>query len=238
MTYRAPPLIGDMSGIHLLIDPDKWERESLTTLLREIQHKGDFRTLIVGGTYIHSGRFEEVMELCESIKAAIGNFLTAGPIDAMLSPKAHFVVLPVALGAVSPRFITDHIIAAAPTIARYGLAAWRVAYLQLDGGAATSARFFTQCQPIPRDDVGIIKTLSLAARYLGLDAVYLEAGSGAIKPVLPREVEAAVDAAGLPVIVGGGIRDRKQCDELVRAGAHSIIVGSVVEEKGSVEWLL
>lgn len=222
--------------VHLLVDPDKWTAENLSPTLARLPKC--VSTLIVGGTYIHSGRFTEIMDVCVQAGRPVGNYLTAGPIDSLLDRRASFALLPVVLGASSPKYITEHILGAAPMLERYGIPTFAMAYLQLDGGVRTSAQFFTQTQPLPRNDTRPITAMSLVAKYLGLQGIYLEAGSGATTRVTADEVAAARKGGGtLPIIVGGGVRSAEDCQQLQHAGADAIVVGTVFEEGRTLSWL-
>jgi phosphoglycerol geranylgeranyltransferase len=70
---------------------------------------------------------------------------------------------------------------------------------------------------------------ALAARYMGMKTVYLEAGSGALQPVPEEMVSAVADYCGLPVIVGGGIRTPGEAAARVAAGASFIVIGTRLE---------
>jgi putative glycerol-1-phosphate prenyltransferase len=64
---------------------------------------------------------------------------------------------------------------------------------------------------------------------LGLKALYLEAGSGAINPVPTRIIEAVRHNTNIPIIVGGGIRTPEQVNAAKQAGASMVVVGNVIE---------
>jgi phosphoglycerol geranylgeranyltransferase len=73
--------------------------------------------------------------------------------------------------------------------------------------------------------------------------IYLEAGSGADKPVPVEMVQAVKKAVGQnKVIVGGGIRDGNTAKERVKAGADIIVTGTIVEQvddiRGKIEELV
>jgi phosphoglycerol geranylgeranyltransferase len=234
-TEMQDPLFGAKNHIHLLLDPDKWSAAEVKRLVKQIPDS--IGSIIVGGSYTHGGGFHEVMESCRSSNLPLGNFLSAGPIDSILSPLASFVLVPVVLGSTSSRFLVDHLITAAPAIRRLNLHVYAVAYLMLDGGRPTSAQFFTQTLPLPRHTPEIIGTLCSAARQLGLAGVYLEAGSGATAPVTPEEVTVAREASRLPVLAGGGISSLETCQTLLGAGANGVIIGTAVEKRRSLKWL-
>ena len=69
----------------------------------------------------------------------------------------------------------------------------------------------------------------LAGQYLGMNLIYLEAGSGANEPVAIGIVEAVSDALDVPLIVGGGIRSPETASETVKAGASIIVTGTIIE---------
>lgn len=221
--------------VHLLIDPDKWQPDELDFLLRSVPEL--VGSVIVGGTYLHSDRFEAVMECCSRTSLPIGNIVSAGLSDSMISPLASYLMVPIVFGTTSTRPVLDHIVRAVPTIRRHGLPCIPYAYFMLAGGVGTSAEYFTQTIPIPRGKLEILATLSLAAKYLGLQGIYLEAGSGAQKSVTKEEVEVVVSSSGLPVLVGGGISSISACHALFDAGAAGVIIGTAIEHGKSLSWL-
>ena len=83
----------------------------------------------------------------------------------------------------------------------------------------------------------IIETLSIAAGYLGLSGIYLEAGSGARLPVTAEEIAAAAGASNLPVLVGGGVDSAAQINALLHAGARGIVIGTALERTRTAEWI-
>jgi len=228
-------IIWDPGRVHLLIDPDKWNPTDLTALFSSIPRV--VGSIIVAGTFVHTNHFEEVMRCCLKTALPVGNMVTAGPPANSISPHANFLLIPLVFGTGSTRFVFDHVIQAVPMIEQYNLSVVSYAYVMLAGGSVTSAEYFTQTIALPRNKFEILKTLTLTARYLGLEGIYLEAGSGALNPVTPEEVKTVVDAGGLPVIVGGGLKTRKGCQELFGAGATGLIVGTAIEEGNSLSWL-
>ena len=79
---------------------------------------------------------------------------------------------------------------------------------------------------------------------MGMHYIYLEAGSGADKPVPVEMVQAVKKAVGEQnkVLVGGGIRDGNTAKERVKAGADMIVTGTIVEQvddiRGKIEELV
>jgi phosphoglycerol geranylgeranyltransferase len=70
----------------------------------------------------------------------------------------------------------------------------------------------------------------IAAEYLGMRFVYLEAGSGSEKPVPPEMIRYVKKATGVKLIVGGGIRTPEQALDAAKAGADAIVTGTLIEQ--------
>jgi len=86
-----------------------------------------------------------------------------------------------------------------------------------------------QAKPIARDDNRTAMAYALACEYLGMNFVYLEAGSGADKPVPPEMIKAVKEILSVPLIVGGGIRTPEAAKAARLAGANAIVTGTFVE---------
>ena len=85
---------------------------------------------------------------------------------------------------------------------------------------------------VPRDRPDVAQGFALAAEFLGMRLLYLEAGSGAPSPVPAEMVHAVREILSIPLIVGGGIRSGRDARTLLDAGAQILVTGSVVEEQG------
>jgi phosphoglycerol geranylgeranyltransferase len=67
--------------------------------------------------------------------------------------------------------------------------------------------------------------------------VYLEAGSGAKSSVTPEMVQTVRRTFNGFLIVGGGIKDVKTAQNLVKAGADALVIGTFLEKGGSIKKL-
>jgi phosphoglycerol geranylgeranyltransferase len=59
--------------------------------------------------------------------------------------------------------------------------------------------------------------------------IYLEAGSGARRPVPPEMIRLVKSYIDVPLIAGGGIKSRSQALAAASAGADIIVTGNVIE---------
>jgi phosphoglycerol geranylgeranyltransferase len=87
---------------------------------------------------------------------------------------------------------------------------------------------------IKRDNPQEAAAYALAAQYLGMKLVYLEAGSGAPEPVPPDMIRIVKESIDIPLIVGGGIREPEKAKNIARAGADIIVTGTLVEKVENV----
>lgn len=100
----------------------------------------------------------------------------------------------------------------------------------IDGGRTTAVNYMSNTMPIPYDKDQIAVATALAGAFLGMQMIYLEAGSGAYKSVSPSMIKAVKDQLTIPLIVGGGIKTPEDAYEKVSAGADIIVVGNAIEK--------
>jgi phosphoglycerol geranylgeranyltransferase len=152
-----------------------------------------------------------------------------------LSQYADAVFFMSLLNSMNPHYLSGAQALGAPLVKRYGLEPIPIAYL-IVGEHTGAAGFIGNANPIPYEKPELAAIYALAAEYLGMRFVYLEAGSGAKKAVPPQMVTAIKKTCRIHIVVGGGIRTPAQARALVRAGAQLIVTGTVAE-KASVRKL-
>ena len=72
---------------------------------------------------------------------------------------------------------------------------------------------------------------TLAAKYMGMRFLYLEAGSGVSRHVSPQMIAAVRKHYDGVLIVGGGITDSETASNIARAGADIIVIGTLIEKQ-------
>ncbi len=101
----------------------------------------------------------------------------------------------------------------------------------IDGGRVTSVEAVSQTRPLPADKPELAAAHATAARLIGMQAIYLDAGSGAPRPVAAAVIAACRAAVpALTLFVGGGIRTAEQARSARAAGADFVVVGTALEE--------
>jgi putative glycerol-1-phosphate prenyltransferase len=83
---------------------------------------------------------------------------------------------------------------------------------------------------IPHSKVDIATATAIAGELLGNKLIYLEAGSGAAKPVSSEMIAEVKRNISIPLIVGGGIRSLAQMNNAFASGADVVVIGTILEE--------
>ena len=73
---------------------------------------------------------------------------------------------------------------------------------------------------------------SLAAQYLGMRFLYLEAGSGVTSHVPVDMISQVKKVYNGKLIVGGGIKNVQDAVKISNAGADIIVIGTLLEKPG------
>jgi len=213
-------------SIALLLDPDKAEGDSLQYILKAANESNtDF--IFAGGSLTFNSidnLIGEVRKLC-SIPVILfpGNLL-------QLTLKADMILLlSLISGRNSELLIGNHVIAA-PFLKNVREKLVSVGYILISCGNKTSVEYISQTAAIPSDKPEIAVATALAGEMLGLQMIYLEAGSGATNPVPVNLIKAVVENITIPLAVGGGIKNKQEVEEIFNAGADLIVLGNACEK--------
>lgn len=215
----------------VLIDPDNYNEHSLKYIV-ELAESNKVAYWLVGGSLLYGSNFENTIKFLKTnsvIPVVIfpGNsFQVSGNADGILF-----------LSLVSGRnatYLIEQQVIAAPAVKQANIEVIPTAYILVEGGKTSTTSYITQTIPIPADKPEIAATTALAASFLGMKAVYLEAGSGASNPVNAVMIEAVKKAVQLPVIAGGGIVNAATALAAFNAGADMVVVGNILERQPEV----
>jgi phosphoglycerol geranylgeranyltransferase len=216
----------------VLLDPDDFTIEKAVATARTSQESG-VSALLVGGSLIQTDNFDDFVK---SLREAVTIPVIIFPGDATQLSKHASALLYLSLisGRNPVNLIGEHV-KAAPVIRQYGLEPISTGYMLVESGAVTSVEFMSGTRPLPRSKPNIAAAHALAAQYLGMHLIYLEAGSGASLTVPPEMISAVRACVDIPIIVGGGIRDKETALEKLKAGADIIVTGNLLQKENGVE---
>ncbi len=231
LNYLRKVLDKSNAGYLVLIDPDKCEIGKCTKLAREIERSGA-DAILLGGSLLTT----DLNPIAAALKTETALPLILFPGDSMhLTSHADAILFMSLISGRNPNYLIGEQVKAAPWIQRYALEPIPTAYILIEGGNRTAVEFMSGTAPIPREKPDIAGPHALAAQYLGMQLVYLEAGSGAQFPVPNEMISTVKSQIDIPLIVGGGIRDPETAADKVNAGADFIVTGNILEKNGSFD---
>ena len=216
--------------IHLsLIDPEETQPVDAASIAVSLEQYGTTAIMVGGSTVASSSLVDNVVQ---SIKKSVKIPVILFPNNVTgVSKYADAIWFMSLLNSNNPLFISGLQALAAPIIKRNNMETIPLAYIII--GEGSTAAYIGQAHVIPYDAVEIASNYALAAEYLGMHFVYLEAGSRARQPIPPKTVSTVKKNVSIPVIVGGGIREVSSAAAIVKAGADAIVTGTVVEDDKS-----
>jgi phosphoglycerol geranylgeranyltransferase len=224
--------VAERGAGHLtLIDPDSQSPKQAAAMARAAQ-QGGTDAIMVGGSVGAAGILlhETVREIRELTDLPVILFPSS---VAGLCENADAVFFMSLLNSRSPAYIIENQALGAPLILRYGLEPIPMAYIIIEPGGTVG--FVGDARLIPRNKPELAAAYALAAKFMGMRMVYLEAGSGADSPVPANMVALVKKLLGdVLLIVGGGVRSGAAAAELVAAGADLIVTGTGVEKSQDV----
>ncbi|MEB3789681.1 MAG: geranylgeranylglyceryl/heptaprenylglyceryl phosphate synthase [Desulfurococcales archaeon] len=214
-----------------LIDPEKVGALKAGELAR-LAYDAGTDAILVGGSI---GVFEPHLgKIVREIKNNVDLPVILFPSNINgLTGEADAVLFMTMLNSEDPYYISGVQMQASTIVLRLGLEPIPTSYIVVGYGG--TAGYVGRARPVPYDKPEIAASYALAGAMLGSKLIYLEAGSGAPRPVPPEMVSLTrklLDKSGLDarIIVGGGVRSPQTAESLARAGAHILVTGNLIEE--------
>lgn len=199
------------------------------SIAKKVEEMGASAILVGGSSAIDQLELAKVVtEIKARIKIPV--ILFPGNVTGV-SPKADAILFSSLLNSENPYFITGAQALGAPAVKKYGIEPLPTAYVIV--GEGTAAWFIGRARGIPFHKPNLAVMYSLAAQYMGMRFVHLEAGSGASQNVPPEMVAAVRKHYEDTLIIGGGIRTPEIAGQIAKAGADIIVIGTMIEKDGN-----
>ena len=214
-----------------LIDPDKQTPKKAGELARLAESYGTNAIMIGGstaGSKVTDDCTKAVKESC-NLPRILFPSQAAG-----VTKHADYLFFMMMMNSNSRRFLVGEQMKVAPFLKGLGIKPVPMGYIVVSRSVKpTTVEVVGDADRITGGDVDKAVAYALTAQYFGMDCVYLEAGSGAEKPIPGEMVDAVKKAVNIPVIVGGGIRDGKTAGMISKAGADVVVTGTIAERDPS-----
>ena len=229
------PLLAKLSklnrGIAILVDPEKAMNEAQFTRQLKAICAISPEFIFIGGSTVNAEQMSSAIEL---IKAATSIPLIIFPGGTeQLDTRADGLLFLSLISGRNPRYLIGQQVEAAALLFQSNIEIISTGYILVDGGIQSAVERVSGTAPIPQNDVTHIASTAKAGILLGMDCLYVDAGSGAHTPV-SEEIIRELSALGNPLIIGGGLRTIASIQKAHDAGANLVVIGNKLEEDSTL----
>ena len=217
---------GNQKLLAILIDPDKVAVDNIPVLAEKIK-QSPATHIFVGGSSFDGNHLDEIIiRLKSEIKLPIVLF-PGNP--SQISAEADGILFLMLLSGRNPDYLVEHQINAVPILEKTNLEIISTGYILIESGSETAVERISKTKPLSKTNAEYIAQTAKAGELIGNKIIYLEAGSGALNAVPNQIIKEVSNRILVPLIVGGGIRSKKQIDEAYATGADVIVIGTAFE---------
>ncbi len=221
-------------AVHItLIDPSRQVPEAAGRLAETAQEVGSDLIFLGGSANITQRALVETVDVVKQRTSIPVLFYPAGTESLSLNLDA-FLFLSM-LNSSNPHFISGAHAKIALVLKRLEVETISAGYIMVEPGMKIAE--LGEAELVSRDNFWKAIGYALAAEFMGMDFVYLEAGNGAAQPVPAGMIRAVKREISIPLIVGGGIRTAIDARRVRQAGADIVVTGTVIENAGYRERL-
>lgn len=215
----------------VLIDPDKINSSSLSSVV-DLSNGAGVDYFFVGGSLVISDHLDECIQQIKK-ESSIPVILFPGS-PSQISRHADALLYLSLISGRNPELLIGQHVISAPFVKKSGLEIISTGYMVIDGGAPTTVSYISGAAPIPADKADIALCTAMAGEMLGKKLIYMDAGSGARKPITEEMISLVAQHIDVPLVVGGGIRNAEKAYLNCKAGADVIVVGNAIEKEPSL----
>ena len=210
----------------VLIDPEKIDLKNIASFFEKV-HQSITTHIFVGGS-------TDIDNVTDTVVAAVKKtthlpvILFPGDVK-QISQKADGILFLSLLSGRNPEYLIEQQIKSVPFLKDSSLEIISTGYILIDGKKDTATQKVSNTKPIAQENTELILNTALAGEFSGKKLIYLEAGSGATVPVDANIITVVGENLNIPLIVGGGIRSKKQLEIAFNAGADLVVIGTAFE---------
>lgn len=210
----------------ILIDPDKTKAEEIESLFQKI-NQSPATHIFIGGSIVEQICIDSL--IIEIKKYCHLPILIFPGHPSQISNEADGILFLSLLSGRNPDYLIEHHINSVDILTNSTLEIISTGYILIDGGNETAVQRVSQTLPIENKNIELAYKTAKAGEYLGKKLIYLEAGSGANNHVSLEMISFISKNISVPLIVGGGIRNISKIEEIFKAGADLVVIGTAFE---------
>lgn len=220
-----------LKQLAVLVDPDKLTAsEALAVASLAAKSKVDF--LFVGGSLLTHDNLDTCITALKK-ECDIPVVLFPGSTLQINNKADAILFLSLISGRNAEMLIGKHV-ESAPYIKASKLEVLPTGYMLVESGKPTAVSYMSNSTPIPHDKNEIAICTALAGEFLGLKLLFMDGGSGALRPISKEMITAVSKNISVPLLVGGGIQSAEKAIENCKAGADVIVIGNAIEKNKSL----
>lgn len=215
----------------VLIDPDKVDNASIEQLVG-LATNAQVDYFFLGGSLVISTHLDDCIKQIKT-SCDIPVVLFPGS-PSQVSRYADALLYLSLISGRNPELLIGQHVVSVPFVKKSGLEIMPTGYMVIDGGAPTTVSYISNATPIPADKNDIAMCTAMAGEMLGMKLIYMDAGSGAKRPITENMIEKVARHIEIPLIIGGGITDAEKAYRNCKVGADVIVVGNAIEKDPSL----
>jgi phosphoglycerol geranylgeranyltransferase len=216
-----------------LIDPDKQPAAKAAEIAAKAEALGTDAIMIGGSTDVTQENLDATaLAIKKVVKIPVIYFPSGAHALSAHCDALYYMSM---LNSRDIRNVVGEQVAASLIVKKLGLEPLSMGYIIVEPGMKVGE--VGKAEVIKRDDPKRACAYALAAEYMGMKLVYLEAGSGAPQPVPVEMIAMVRKTISVPLIIGGGIRGPAEAKAVRMAGADIVVTGTLVEDGEFVDKL-
>lgn len=209
-----------------LLDPDKVDLQHMQAWLQKIEEHQPFM-LLVGGSQENT---QSPHELVSFLKKNTTTPVVIFPANAQqISTEADAILFLQLLSGRNPSYLIEKQLESVSTLAATNVEIIPTTYLLIESSQPTTVQQVTKTTPLSRTDLENAYQHAQVGVWFGHQLVYLEAGSGASQAVPLAMVKEVSSRISVPILVGGGIKNKLEVEQYYEAGATFVVIGTALE---------
>ncbi|PHR70318.1 MAG: geranylgeranylglyceryl/heptaprenylglyceryl phosphate synthase [Lutibacter sp.] len=215
----------------VLLDPDKLLIAEVEKTIAKI-NPSNVNFIFVGGSTVSKGITSTFVKKLKAF-TQIPIVIFPGDFE-QITDNADALLFLSLLSGRNPEYLIGQQIKSIYKLKKTSLEIIPTGYILVDGGVETSVQKVSKTIPISQSNIEDITITAMAGELMGKQLIYLEAGSGATKVVSQEVIKVVSENLSIPLLVGGGIRTKKQLESAYQNGADLVIIGTAFEENNSI----
>lgn len=211
----------------ILLDPDKILLNNLNATVKRINNS-KANLIFVGGSLLFKNVLDQFVKIVKE-NTTLPVLLFPG--SAMqITNNADGILFLQLLSGRNPEYLISNQVIAAPILKQTDLEVISTGYLLIESGRETTASYISNTKPIPAHKPEIAMATAMAGEFIGNKLIYLDGGSGALNSVPLQMIKMVSKNVDLPIIIGGGLKTKKNIKAIYDAGATIVVIGTAFEE--------